>query len=146
MIDGNYYIVNKRILPEVLKKTVEVKELLAENESITINEAVQKVGISRSAYYKYKDYISSFFIVDKSKIITLNLILFHRQGILANVLNYVSLNIGNILTINQGLPLQQQAAVSLSVEVEFDSINLDQTVEQLRLLDGVRKVELVSQN
>lgn len=146
MKDGNFYIVNKKILPEVLKKTVEVKELLKKNEKITINEAVKSIGISRSAYYKYKDYISPFFMVEKTKIITLNLLLIHRQGVLAAVLSYISNNIGNILTINQGLPLQSQAVVTISAEVEYDSVNLDLMVEQLRQLDGVQKVELVSQS
>jgi chorismate mutase len=146
MQDGNFYIVNKKILPEVLKKTVDVKELLINNEKITVNEAVAQIGMSRSAFYKYKDHIAPFFMVEKTKIITVNLILMHRLGVLASVLDYVSKNIGNILTINQGLPLQAQAAVTLSAEVEFDQLNLDHMIEYLRQMDGVCKVELVSQS
>ena len=146
MSSSNFLIVDQRVLPEVFKKTVAVKELMAGNMRMSVNEAVAKVGISRSAYYKYKDYVSPFNLMEKRKIITLNFVLAHRAGILAGLLNHISSQVGNILTINQGLPLQSQAVVTLSAEVEREKLPIDDLIEALQQMDGVLKVELVSQS
>ena len=52
-----FYLVQEDILPEAIKKTIKVKEILKLGEVKTINEAVEKMDLSRSAYYKYKDYV-----------------------------------------------------------------------------------------
>lgn len=101
-----FYLVKEEILPEAIKKTIKVKEILKRGEVRTINEAVEKMGLSRSAYYKYKDYVFPFYEASRDKIITLSLLLEHKPGVLSKVLNSVAADSGSIMTINQGIPLQ----------------------------------------
>ena len=79
---STFYLVREEILPEAIKKTIKVKEILKRGEVKTINEAVEKMGLSRSAYYKYKDYVFPFYEASKDKIITLSLLLEHKSGVL----------------------------------------------------------------
>lgn len=141
-----YYLVDKNILPEAILKTVIVKELLAKGEVFTVNEAVERVGISRSAYYKYRDGIFPFFEAGKEKIITVSLNLEHKAGVLSNVLNTVAQVKGNILTINQGIPLQNIANATLSIDTKDIKDDLDVLVAKLHNLHGVKKVEIVGQS
>jgi chorismate mutase len=141
-----YYIVDKNILPEAILKTAIVKELLAKGEVFTVNEAVKKVGISRSAFYKYRQGIFPFYEASKEKIITVSLILEHKTGVLSEVLNTVAQMQGNILTINQGIPLQNIANATLSIDTKDIKDDLDNLVTKLHHLSGVKKVEIVGQS
>lgn len=141
-----YYLVDRNILPEAILKTVIVKELLAKGEVFTVNEAVEKVGISRSAFYKYRNGIFPFYEASKEKIITVSLILEHKSGVLSDVLNTVAQMKGNILTINQGIPLQNIANATLSIETRDVQDDLDVLVAKLHHLPGVKKVEIVGQS
>ena len=69
-----FFLVREEILPEAIKKTIKVKDMLKRGEARTINEAVEKMELSRSAYYKYKDYVFPFYEASKEKIITLSLL------------------------------------------------------------------------
>ncbi|MGI6145245.1 MAG: ACT domain-containing protein [Clostridia bacterium] len=140
------YLVDKKILPEAILKTVIAKELLAKGEVFTVNEAVQRVGISRSAFYKYRDGVFPFNEVSKEKIITVSLILEHKAGVLSDVLNTVAKLKGNILTINQGIPLQNIANAVLSIDTKDIKDDLDVLVAKLQNLQGVRKVEIIGQS
>lgn len=142
----HFYIVRKDVLPEAILKTAMVKELLARGEAITVNEAVEKIGISRSAFYKYRDGVFPFYQASKEKIITVSLLLEHRTGILSNVLNTVAQLQGNILTINQGIPLQGVAVVTLSIDTVESVADTEELLEKLQHLDGVKKVEIVGQS
>lgn len=141
-----YYIVEQDILPEAILKTALVKELLAKKEAFTVNEAVQKVGLSRSAYYKYRHGISPFYEASKEKIITISLILEHKTGVLFEILNTVAQMRGNVLTINQGIPLQRIAYVTLSIDTKDLQSDLEALVTKLCHLSGVKKVEIVGQS
>ncbi len=121
------------------------KELLDKGEVETIQEAVERVGFSRSAFYKYKDAIFPFNAVMEQKIITVSLNLEHRSGLLSQMLSYIASQRGNILTINQTIPLQGQANVVLSIETAQMDMSATQLSEALRGLEGVRKVVLVGQ-
>lgn len=141
-----FFIVSREILPEAILKTAQVKEILARGEAHTVNQAVDMVGISRSAFYKYRDGVFPFHEATKERIITISLMLDHRSGILSNVLNTVASFKGNILTINQGIPLQGIAYATLSVDTAELTANLDDLINQVELIQGVRKVELVGQS
>jgi len=141
-----YYLVNQEILPEAILKTAIVKDLLAKGEVFTVNEAVDRVGISRSAFYKYRDGIFPFNEASKDKLITVSLILEHKAGVLSNVLNTVARLKGNILTINQGIPLQNIANATLSIDTKDIKDDLDNLVTKLYHLSGVKKVEIVGQS
>ena len=140
-----FYLVRDEILPEAIKKTIMVKDILKRGELKTVNEAVAKVGLSRSAYYKYKDYVFPFYDASKEKIITLSLLLEHKAGVLSKVLNTIATESGSIMTINQGIPLQGVANTTISIETKFLTIDLEALLDKIRLIDGVKRLELLGQ-
>jgi len=141
--EERYFLVKSSILPEAVRKTVEAKELLERGEVSTVNEAVAKVGISRSAYYKYKDGVFPFYAASKEKIVTIALILEHRAGILSGILNALAREGANILTINQSIPLRGLANVSISIETAGLKTDLESLLLTLKKAEGARKVEVV---
>ncbi|MBS4025436.1 MAG: ACT domain-containing protein [Clostridia bacterium] len=141
-----FFIVSEAILPEAIIKSAQAKELLAKGEAETVNQAVEKVGLSRSAYYKYKDGIFPLNEASRGKIVTISLILSHQAGILSKVLNTVARMKGNVLTINQGLPLQGTANVSISIETKDMNDDLEKLLEGLREIEGVKSVQIIGQN
>lgn len=144
--EGMFLKVRVDILPEAIRKTAQVKELLARGEAATINEAVEKVELSRSAFYKYKDGVFPFFEAGRGRIITLNLLLEHKSGVLSTVLNTIARVSGNILTINQSLPLQGMANATISLETNQMVEGLETLMSSMEAIDGVKNVELVGQN
>lgn len=141
-----FYIVSKDILPEAILKTAKVKEILAKRDADTVNEAVEKVGLSRSAFYKYREGVFPFYEASKEKIVTFTIVLEHQSGILSKCLNTIAQNKGNILTINQGIPLQGIAYVSISIETAGMELDMEDLMENLNNLQGVKKVEIVGQS
>ena len=140
-----FYLVKEDILPEAIKKTIKVKEILKRGEAKTINEAVDRMNLSRSAYYKYKDYVFPFYEASKDKIITLSLLLEHKTGVLSRVLNLISTDSGNIMTINQGIPLQGVANTTISIETQNMTVDLEALLDKLRTIDGVKRLEVLGQ-
>ena len=129
-----YYLIDKSVLPEVFPKVVEAKKLLQTGQCKTINEATQKVHISRSVFYKYRDYVHMFLEKDQQNIITIILYLSDQIGVLSRVLSLLSTMGASILTINQNIPMNGIAPVSIS----FDTLNMDTELEQL--LDDMKKL------
>ena len=140
-----FYLVKEDILPEAIKKTIKAKELLKRGDARTINEAVAKAGLSRSAYYKYKDYVFPFYEATKDKIITLSLLLEHKPGVLSRVLNLIATDSGSIMTINQGIPLQGVANTTISIETKNLTVDLEALLDKLRMIDGVKRLEVLGQ-
>lgn len=140
-----YYLVCEDILPEAIRKTIQVKELLNNDEDISILEAVCRFGLSRSAFYKYKDFVFPFYEASKNKIISLSLLLEHKTGVLGRVLNSIADDRGSIITINQGIPMQGVAHTTLTVDTKSMSIDLEALMDRLRMVDGVKRIEVVGQ-
>lgn len=140
-----FYLVREEILPEAIKKTIKVKELLKKGEVRTINEAVEKMELSRSAYYKYKDFVFPFYEASKEKIVTLALLLEHKPGVLSRVLNTIAGDHASVLTINQGIPLQGVANATVSLETADLVIDLEALLDKLRMIDGVKRLEVLGQ-
>lgn len=138
-----FFLVREEILPEAIKKTIKVKELLKRGEVRTINEAVEKMELSRSAYYKYKDYVFPFYEASQEKIVTLSLLLDHKAGVLSRVLNTIANERGNILTINQGIPLQGIANAAISMETADLALDLEALLQKIRMVDGVKKIDVL---
>lgn len=142
----DFLIVSKDILPEAILKTAKAKELLAKGDVYTVNDAVEKVGMSRSAYYKYKDGVFPFYEASREKIITISLILENTAGVLSNVLNTIASFHANVLTINQGIPLQGIANVTIAMETATLVDTPENLLAGLGEIKGVRKIEVVGQN
>lgn len=145
MEKNTFYLVREEILPEAIKKTIKVKEILKRGEARTINEAVEKMGLSRSAYYKYKDYVFPFYEASKEKIVTLSILLDHKAGVLSRILNTIAGDGGSVLTINQGIPLQGVANATISIETKNLAIDLEALLDKLRMVDGVKRLEVLGQ-
>lgn len=142
---STFFLVCEEILPEAIKKTIKVKEMLKKGNARTINEAVAKMELSRSAYYKYKDYVFPFYEASQNKIITLTLLLEHKKGVLSDLLGVISKEGGSVLTINQGIPLQGVANATISIETIKLAIDLEALLDKIRLIDGVRRLEILGQ-
>jgi chorismate mutase len=136
-------LVNEDILPEALLKTIQAKQLLARGEAKTVHEAVEQVDLSRSAFYKYKDGIHELDRLDRERIMTISMDLQHRSGILSKVLALVASFEGNVLTINQTIPLQGMANVVISVDTSFMGDQITPLLEALNQLDGVKRAMIV---
>ena len=143
---AKYYIVNENILPEAILKTAQTKELLAKTPHLTVNDAVDRIGLSRSAFYKYRDGVFPFYEATREKIITLQITLDHQAGVLSNCINSIALAKGNILTINQGLPFQGMARATIAFETAGMIDNMEVLLEKLYEIPGILQVEIVGQN
>lgn len=146
MQEEKFYLVSAHILPDAIMKTVEAKGLLESGSVETVGEAVKRVGLSRSAFYKYKDGIYPFNAMMKEKMITVSMNLEHRSGVLSKVLGYVATAGGNVLTINQTIPLQGLANVAMSVDTVQMELGISQFLEGLQQIDGVRRALIVGQS
>lgn len=140
---GTYYIVDKCVLPEIIINVVKAKRLLKTGEAETINEAVSKAGISRSAFYKYKDFVSPFKEGSIGRIITVSFLLEDKPGILSSVINTIAEGGGNILTINQNIPLNGIASVTISVDTK-NIEEMDTFLNALKSNNGVHKTDVIA--
>jgi len=141
-----FFLVREDLLPEAIVKTIKVKEILIRNQVFTVNKAVAKVGLSRSAFYKYKDGVFPFHQWNSSETVTLVLVLEHRSGILSKVLNTLAGTRANILTINQNIPIHGLASVTITFETTDMESDIDETTDRLKVLDGVREAYPVGYN
>lgn len=140
-----YYLVQEDILPEAIKKTIKVKEILKMGEVKTINEAVEKMDLSRSAYYKYKDYVFPFFEIAQGKIVSITISMMNDPGMLSAILNSVADHNGSILTSNQDIPLQGIANCTISFETKNLIGSLEGLLDSIRTIQGVIKVDILGQ-
>ncbi len=139
-----YFIVEATALPEIFLKVAEVKLMLEIGEEATVNAATRKVGISRSAFYKYKDAVRPFHDMLHGHIVTFQIILRDEPGVLSTVLNAFASSGGNILTINQGIPSGGCAAVTVAVETTSMAMSLEECMVQVSEIKGVLKCELLA--
>lgn len=140
-----FYLVQEDILPEAIKKTIKVKEILKLGEAKTINEAVERMDLSRSAYYKYKDYVFPFYEIAQGKIVSITVSMSNNPGMLSSILRAIADSNGSILTINQDIPLQGIANVTIAFETKDLSTSLEECLDNIRSIRGILKVEILGQ-
>ena len=136
-------MVNERALPEVLQKVVEAKRLLDSDRSMTVQEATERVGLSRSSFYKYKDDILPLSDNTKGKTVTLVTQMNDEPGLLSDLLHVVATYRANILTIHQTIPVNGVATVTLSVEVLPDTGNVARMMEEIEELTGIYDIRIL---
>ena len=141
---SKYLVVKQKAVPEVLLKVVEAKKLLESERAITVQEATDKVGISRSSFYKYKDDIFPFYDNTKGKTITLVVQMDDEQGLLSDLLHVVAVYRANILTIHQSIPVNGVATLTLSVEIRENTGNVSGMIEELENLNGIHYVKILA--
>ncbi|WKA52464.1 ACT domain-containing protein [Planococcus liqunii] len=141
--EQRFYLVREDVLTEAMQKTLEVKRLL-QRDRMSILDAVNKTGLSRSAFYKYRDAVFPFHSIVRERILTVFLQLEDRSGTLATLLQAVAEARCNILTIHQTIPIQGRANVTLSLDVTAMEMELDVFLQQLKKLDFVESADIVS--
>ena len=135
-----FYLIREDVLPESVVKTLKIKEVLKNNPSLSIFEAVKQFDLSRSAFYKYRDTIFSIDEkIESTREFTLILYVNDIVGMLAEVLNTLS-----VLTIHQSIPMEGRATITLSLDATSTDLEIDDVMEALRIVDHVSKVELIS--
>ncbi|SEW36853.1 ACT domain-containing protein [[Clostridium] fimetarium] len=141
--DIKYYVVKKKALPEVLLKVAEANSLI-ENNGLSVAVVTEKVGISRSSFYKYKDDIFPFRDNVKGKTITFVLSMDDEPGLLSRVLSKVAEFKANILTIHQTIPINGVASLTLSVDILPATGDSSKMIEEIEQLLGVRYLKILS--
>ena len=140
----NYLIIHKSILPEYYEKVLEAKRLLESGKVREVSEAARKAGISRSTFYKYRDFVMEPSQVAIGRKAVLSMMLCHEKGVLSAALNRLSTYQTSILTITQSLPIHGRASVTLSLDVSSMGIRLPELLEKLEKTPGVEKPKLLA--
>jgi len=141
---AKYYIVEASALPDVILRTAEATRLLQTGRASTIGDAAKQVGISRSAYYKYRDSIRPFLDTRSSEMVTLHMVLTDEPGMLSGILGIFAGCGANILTINQTIPVNGVASVSISADTVGMTGDLDTLITRIEHLPGVEKTEVIA--
>lgn len=138
------FLVDSSVLPEVFTKVIEVKKILSKGVIKTVNDAAKQAGISRSAYYKYKDYVFPFYETSRGKVLTLFFVVEDFSGILSSIINRIALSKANILTINQNIPINGLADVTISIETAGMTQDVEDLLNDIGTIEGVSKKEILS--
>ncbi len=135
-------LVDSSVLPEVFVRVVEAKKMLATGAVKSYSEAAKQAGISRSALYKYKDSVFTHNVED-GYVATLNCTLMDHPGVLSTMINKISAMGANILTVNQNIPVDGVAPVSISIRADHNT-EMPNLVEEISKLTGVVEAKLLS--
>lgn len=141
---GKYFVLKQKAVPEVLLKVVEAKRMLDSDPSMTVQEATDQLGISRSSFYKYKDDIFPFHDNAKGKTITMVIQLDDEPGLLSVVLRIVADYHANILTIHQSIPVNGIASLTLSVDVLNETGDISQMVDTIEQQQGIHYLKILA--
>ncbi len=141
--DKNFFIVDKSVLPEIFLKVMEVKNLLESKKEKTVQDAVNRVGISRSAFYKYRDAVHPLYENTRGKTVTIATNLDDTPGLLSTVLNCIATEGANILTINQTIPINGIANVTITIETNEMQGEFGRLMVQLEKLQGVQSIKII---
>jgi len=142
--EAKYFIVEASSMPEIFRKVAEAKRLLETGEETTVNGAAKAVGISRSAFYKYKDAVRPFNDMLHGRIVTFQILLKDEPGILSAALNIFAGTGVNILTINQNIPVNGCAVVTMTAETSALQHSLEEVLGEVSNSDGVIKCEILA--
>lgn len=138
----NYFLVNSSILPPVYSKVVEAKNYLASGEAVSATQAAKMAGISRSAYYKYKDAIFEYSGDSNDETATINAKLKDNAGVLSALMSEIYKAGANVLSVNQSVPVNSVADVSVTVRVTEMTVEVKTLIENIKSINGVKSVFL----
>ena len=138
-----YFVVTERAVPEVLLKVVEAKRLLDSGRAMTVQEAAEQTGISRSSFYKYKDDIFPFHEEAKGKTITFIIQMDDEPGLLSVVLQTIARFHGNILTIHQSIPINGVATLTLSVDILPGEGDAEAIIDVIEHSEGIHYLKIL---
>ena len=139
----NYLIVHRSILPDYFDKVLEVRRLMESGKVKEVSQAVKQVGISRSTYYKYKDYIFEPSDMSEGRKAVLSVLLNHEPGVLSALLGQISSMGFSVLTITQSLPIHGRASVTVSLEASIETCSFHELLEAISKITGVENARLL---
>lgn len=143
-MNSKYIVIDKEILPDVFEKVLRAKDLIRRGKVKGITEAVKNVEISRSTFYKYKDYVFALSEGNLGKMVTISLLLEHETGVLSDIINEIAKKNGNILTINQNIPINKIANVTITFDISNLSIDFEVLIDGLRKSSGVNMLNIIA--
>lgn len=142
--NASYYIIKRKALPEVFLKVVQAKTLIEKEKAITVQEAVDKVGISRSSFYKYKDTIFPFYENKRGSVITFAVKIDDEPGLLSMIIKYIAEYKANILTINQSIPINGVANLTVSIEILPTTGDIEELLSIIETYEGIHQVKILA--
>ncbi len=142
--DNKYYVLKKKAVPEVLLKVVEAKRLIETGKAVSVQEAAEITGISRSSFYKYKDDIFPFHDDARGKTITFVLQMNDEPGLLSGLLKLIAEYNANILTIHQTIPVNEMATLTISIEVGPNTGDVSEMIEQIESKPGIHYLKILA--
>ena len=140
----NYYVLKEKAVPDVLLRVVEAKRLLESGRAASVQEATERVDISRSSFYKYKEDIFPFHDNAKGRTITMVIQLDDEPGLLSAILKTIADSGANILTIHQSIPVNGIASLTLSVDILAGSSDANRMMEQIEQQEGVHYLKILA--
>ena len=143
MLD-DYLIVHKSILPDYYYKVLEARHLLESGKVKEVSQAVKEVGISRSTYYKYKDFIMEPGEMADGRKAVLSMILNHEPGVLSSLLNVISSAGYSVLTITQSLPIHDCASVTISLDTGSATQSVSDLLTAISSTQGIENAKLIA--
>lgn len=143
-VEKNFFLVDKSVLPEIFIKVMDVKNLLESGKEKTVQDAVARVGISRSAFYKYRDAIYPFYENTRGRTVTLAANLDDTPGLLSTMLNSIANAGANILTINQTIPINKIANVTITIETNEMEGDIGNMVSSIETLTGIQSFKIIA--
>jgi chorismate mutase len=143
MKTNSFLVIDKNALPEIYEKVVYATSLLESGEAANTSEAVRMAGISRSVYYKYKDSVFPYQRKDSDGIVTVQVVLHDKPGVLMNLLSVFYEANANILTVNQNIPVKGRAFVSISAQGGDMTVDADELLFRVKEVQGVIKIDSI---
>jgi len=144
--DSEFFLVKAEVLPDVFNKVMAVKRLLNSGKAESVNVACNRIGLSRSAYYKYKDAVLPFYETSRGRMVTLIFAVENFPGILSGIITVLAKEQANILTINQNIPINGLADVSVSIETDRMTRSLEDLLDELGKIPGVRSYKILARD
>ena len=141
MRDDEYYVIHRSVLPDYFEKVIEIKEVIS--SGVNISDACKKVGLSRSTFYKYKDFVNRPSTkVGKRVLLTFKMV--DEPGTLSNVLNEIALRKSNVLAINQEVPIHNIAFVNITADIMKMEISVQEFISELKSIKNIVDVTLLA--
>lgn len=140
----SFLVIDEKVLPDVFRKVIDATNLVNSGEASNTSEAVKMVGISRSVYYKYRDAVFPYIKGESGGILTIQVVLSDKPGVLMNLIEMFYKANANILTVNQNIPVRGRAFVSISARISNMEESTARFLEELKAVNGVIKIDSIS--
>ena len=144
MTTNKMLIVQSNVLPNVFEKVINAKRLLKNGDANTIQQACEMVSLSRSTFYKYRDTVFDYTTQERGRIVNIFMLLKHEPGILSQIIKVIASLRGNILTINQNIPVLDVASLTLTIDTKSMSVTPDQLIKELMEQKGCKEAEIIA--